>query len=243
MQQNNKIKILCTRPLPGQLIKTGEDKGFQIDVIPFIRTETIKSMSLKQSIRDLSLKQETVIFTSMNAAEAVIKELNGVKPLWTLFCIGSTTRDTLVQYFGEEAIAGFASNASKLAHAIIKTGNVQKAVFFCGDQRRDELPMILSEKQIEVQELIVYKTIPVGNKLTEKYEGILFFSPSAVTSFFSHNTVNKDTVLFAIGDTTAGAIKKFAGNTIVVSKGTGKETMVKTMIAFYDERKIEKAFN
>lgn len=242
MQHTSKIPILCTRALSRQLIKTAEEKGFRIDVVPFIRIEPLQSDELKNVIRDLSLRPITAVFTSMNAAEAVIKELNGVKPLWTLFCIGSGTRDALVQYFGEGAIAGVANNASYLAHTIIKAGTCNEAVFFCGDQRRDELPLILSEGKIKVREVIMYRTIPVENKISQTYQGVLFFSPSAVKSFFSNNSIDPHTVLFAIGETTAGAIRKHTNNMVVISSEAGKESLVKTMIAFFDARKHEKVF-
>lgn len=243
MKHTNNIKILCTRPLTPRLISKGEKKGFRIDVVPFIRTEPLHSDELKTAIQDFSARRGTAIFTSMNAAEIIIKELNGAKPEWTIFCVGNTTHDTLTKYFGKDAIAGVATNAYNLAHAIIKAGNVQQAIFFCGDQRRDELPVILAGHQIKVEEVIVYKTTAVLNNITENYEGILFFSPSAVGSFFSNNTIDQHTVLFAIGDTTAAAIKKHSANTVVISEGPSKENLVMTMIAFYEERRLEKVFN
>jgi uroporphyrinogen-III synthase len=216
------------------LIETAEAKSFEIDVVPFIRILPIQSGDLSNLIRELSLQSLTAVFTSMNAAETVIKELNGAKPLWTLFCIGSATRDTLIQYFGEQAIVGFANNASKLAYTIAEAGNVKEAVFFCGDQRRDELPMILEEKKIKVREVIVYKTILIDNKISENYHGILFFSPSAVSSFFTNNAIDPRTVVFAIGDTTAAVIKKYVENTMVISEGAGKENLVRAMIDYFE---------
>lgn len=243
MQHTNKIPILCTRALSRQLIKTAEEKGFQIDVVPFIKIEPLQSDELTKVIRAFSAQSITAIFTSMNAAEAVIKELNGVKPLWTLFCIGSATRDTLVQYFGEGAITGVADNASYLAHTIVQTGTCNEAVFFCGDQRMNELPLILSEGKIKVREVIMYRTILVDNKISQSYQGVLFFSPSAVKSFFSNNVIDPQTVLFAIGQTTAGAIKKHTSNLVVTSSEAGKESLVKTMIAFYEARRHKKVMN
>src|SRR5688572_14900240 len=108
--QRNKIPILCTRPLSPQLIAVGEENGLQIDIVPFIRTESLVSTDVSESIRSYSFLQITAVFTSMNAAESVIHQLSGVKPLWRIFCLGNTTRSTLVNHFGEESIAGFAEN-------------------------------------------------------------------------------------------------------------------------------------
>jgi uroporphyrinogen-III synthase len=68
------------------------------------------------------------------------------------------------------------------------------------------------------------------NKL---YDGILFFSPSAVQSFFYGNAIGPQTVLFAIGQTTAEAIEKFTGNTIIVSEKPGKDELVKRMFEYF----------
>lgn len=182
--QRNRIPILCTRPMNPRLIVTAEEKGFQVDIIPFIKTEFLESHELASRIQHFSTQSITVVFTSMNAAESVISKLNGRKPVWKIFCIGNTTRHTLIKYFGEAQIAGFSNTASALAHTVVETGNFSEIIFFCGDQRREELPSILASNNIHVEEIIVYKTMAINNKIDRHYQGVLFFSPSAVTSFF-----------------------------------------------------------
>ena len=241
--QPNKIPILCTRPLSPQLVALAEENGLQINIVPFIRTESIKSEELTTRIRYFSSQPVTAVFTSMNAAESVTSQLNGVKPEWRIFCLGNTTRKTLIDYFGESVIVGFAENASALASIIIETGIVREVVFFCGDHRRDELPKILAEHQVMVHEVIVYRTIAVMNTIHQQYHGILFFSPSAVSNFFSCNQINAQTNLFAIGQTTAEEIKKFTNNTIIVGDKAGKEDLINTMIRYYQSLKKEKISN
>lgn len=241
--QHNNIPILCTRPLSRELIREAKRKGFQIDIMPFIRTEPLDSDDLQTRIQSFSLQTITVVFTSLNAVEVVIRHLNGRKPLWRIFCLGNTTRKTLIEYFGKETISGFANNASALADMIIKTGNVRTAIFFCGDQRRDELPSKLTEKQIAVEEIVVYKTTTLSNKIDLEYRGILFFSPSAVSGFFSNNTIPANTVLFAIGETTADAIRKYSSNNIIVADVAGKEELVNKMIDYYQSLEQEQTTN
>jgi uroporphyrinogen-III synthase len=224
-------------------VETVEEEGFQIDVVPFIKIDPVPSAEIKDIIQSLSFQPVTAIFTSVNAAEMVIKELNGYKPVWNLFCIGYSTRNTLTEYFSEDSIAGTGNNASTLALSIIKAGNIKEVVFFCGDLRRDELPLALLEHHIRIKEVIVYKTVSIQNKVTENYRGILFFSPSGVDSFFAHNLIEEETILFAIGDTTAGRLKNYTSNKIITSEGSGKEKLVNTMIAFYKDQKQQKSFN
>ena len=108
-----------------------------------------------------------------------------------------------------------------------------KSSFFCGDQRRDELPGILREHDIDVNEITVYQTLALTHKIDKHYQGILFFSPSAVESFFKNNTLPASTILFAIGNTTANAIRKFTKNKVIISDVPGKDNLVKKMIEYF----------
>jgi uroporphyrinogen-III synthase len=239
--QHSKIPILCTRPLSRQLISRAEQHGLEIDIIPFIRTEALQSAEISNRIGFYAGQTVAAVFTSMNAAETVIKELNGVKPSWRIYCLDNTTRDTLIQYFGINSIFAFANSANQLANKIIEINEQGKVVFFCGDQRREELPLILNDHKIDMEEVIVYRTIQVINMINKLYQGIMFFSPSAVASFFSTNQVGDNTVLFAIGKTTAESIKTYCNNRIVVGDVPGKESLVNKMIAYYlalNEHKI-----
>ena len=144
----------------------------------------------------------------MNAVEAVAAHLNDYIPDWKIYCIGNTTKKLVQEYFGEDLIAETASDATELAEKIIEDNITDEVIFFCGDKRRDELPSILNEHNINVNEIEVYQTNIIQHTIEKNYDGILFFSPSAVQSFFSTNKLNDKTILFAIGNTTSSAIKK-----------------------------------
>ena len=107
-------------------------------------------------------------------------------------------------------------------------------VFFCGDERRDELPDILKQHDIDVNEIVVYQTVEVPRKITKKYFGILFFSPSAVRSIFKLNKLGEKTIPFAIGNTTANEIKKFSNNKIIISNEPGKENLNQKMMEYFN---------
>jgi uroporphyrinogen-III synthase len=233
MQQNN-IEILCTRPLTAALIDEAADAGIVIDEIAFIETESILSVEVQQEIELVSTEITTVVFTSMNAVDAVTTFLDGHQPEWTIYSIGTATARLITAYFGEERIAGTANDASALAELIAEDRFTDEVVFFCGDQRRDELPGILKQHDIEVNEIVVYQTIEVPHKIDKFYHGILFFSPSAVRSFFKTNKLQEKTIAFAIGNTTANEVKKFSGNKILISDDPGKENLVLKMIEYFN---------
>ena len=231
--QQNKISILSTRPIDALLINEAKHQNIEIDILSFIETVPTRSIEVQQEIENALLKSSAVVFTSMNAVEAVANELDGHQPDWRIYNIGNTTRQLVKKYFGEKAIAGTAESASELAELIVEEDNSDDIFFFCGEQRRDELPDILRSNDIEVNEIVVYQTIQVKHKIEKTYHGILFFSPSAVQSFFSNNKISDQTILFAIGNTTATEIKKYTNNKIITGDEPGKENLVTEMIRYY----------
>src|SRR5437868_3313378 len=125
----------------------------------------------------------TAVFTSKNAMLAFAQIVNREVP-WKIFCIEQSTKKSVVKVFGEEKISGTADNALELANVILQDSEIKKVVFFSGKQRREELPAKLSAAEIEIEEVVVYETFETPRKISRKnYNGILFFSQSAVKSF------------------------------------------------------------
>jgi uroporphyrinogen-III synthase len=233
--QQNKIAILSTRPLEDSLIEEAKEKGIEVDVVSFIETNPIHSAALQQEIKTALEQPSIFVFTSMNAVEAVAAKINRQQYDRKIYCIGNTTRQLVIKYFGENTIAGTADSAAELAWEISNNEKEKDVIFFCGDHRRDELPDILNKNNIGVKEIVVYQTVSVVHKIEKHYDGILFFSPSAAESFFSNNETNEQTILFAIGNTTANAIKKHSNNEIIISDKPGKESLVRKVIEYFSK--------
>lgn len=229
----NKVQILCTRPVPDELVQEAMENNITVDIISFIETEPIQTIEVLQEIEQAYILTATIIFTSMNAVEAVASQAEGQEPEWNIYCIGNTTKELVAEYFGEERIFGTATSAAELAELIVEEAPDDEVLFFCGDQRRDELPEILRSNNIEVTEIIVYQTIPVPRKINNEYNAVLFFSPSAVDSFFKLNKAGKQTIFFAIGNTTSNAIKKYTDNKIIISKKPDKEHLMIEAINYF----------
>jgi uroporphyrinogen-III synthase len=215
------------------LLEAAKAKDVQIDIVSFIDTSPATTTGIKDEIGKIAKQPAAVVFTSMNAVNTVAAYINGNMPYWNIFCIGNTTRQLAAKYFGEQSIHTVGNNASELADKMINDKQIKQVVFFCGDQRREELPGKLRQHGIAVQEVIVYHTISTPHKIDKVYDGILFFSPSAVQSFFFANAVPAPTILFAIGQTTADAIKSFTDNLIIESERPGKDELVKKMFQFF----------
>jgi uroporphyrinogen-III synthase len=231
--EQNRITILSTRPLSESLIDEAKKQAVYIEVLPFIETEAIKSVEVQQEIELVLLESATIVFTSMNAVEAVADYMIDEQPDWAIYCMGNTTQELVKKYFGDNSIAGTAGNAAALASLIVEEANTGEVIFFCGDQRRDELPDILKASDIEVNEIEVYHTVTIAHKVAKNYNGILFFSPSAVESFFSKNKTGIQTILFAIGNTTAASIRKHAVNPVIISDEPGKENLVEKALNYF----------
>ena len=229
----NNIAILCTRPVNEKLVSAALQKNIVIDVLSFIETEPLETVEVQQEIEHALTLNSTIVFTSMNAVESVSHFVEGEMPDWKIYAIGYTTRQLVEKYFDLSLLAGTADNATDLAELIIAESEGDDVIFFCGDQRREELPQILRNSNIEVDEIIVYETIPVPHKIEKKYLGILFFSPSAVESFFSVNTIATTTILFVVGNTTGEAVRKYTPNKIITADMPGKDMLVEKMIEYF----------
>jgi len=233
----NKITILSTRPIDDELINEAAKQNINIEVFSFIATEPIDDLDTYNEIEIALTETATIVFTSMNAVDAVASHLNEFGPDWKIYCIGNATRKLVAEHFGDNSIAGTANDATELAQKIIDD-DIDDVIFFCGDKRRDELPALLRDKEIEVTEIEVYETKFIRHKIHKTYDGILFFSPSAVESFFSNNKLQERTILFAIGNTTANEIKKYSSNKIVIGDEPGKRNLVEKAINFFNNNRI-----
>ncbi|HEY4154120.1 MAG TPA: uroporphyrinogen-III synthase, partial [Puia sp.] len=159
-----------------------------IEEVPFIKIILNTDENTRGQILSYSRQSLAAVFTSANAVRAVTAALDDI-PDWDIYCVGNETRKQVACFFGSTRILGAAGNAEGLAERIVPQEGEKKIVFFCGDQRRNVLPDKLNEKGIEWQELVVYQTRHTPVRLTKNYDAILFFSPTAVASFFSINMV------------------------------------------------------
>lgn len=250
---NQPIHVLSTRPLPDALIEEAAAQGIVLDALPFISISPLADDELGRNIRDLATRPLVAVFTSINAVDAVKGWLQQVPETWRIFCIGSATRQGVEKFFGAQRVADTAADASTLAERIIRWESLGQAgsesldqagrevYFFCGDHRREDLPSILRRQGITVNEWIVYRTIQTPHRVERLYEGIAFFSPSAVESYFSVNTVGAGTPLFAIGRTTAAAIGERCHNPVDISDQPEKEALIRNMIGYFSNKRKDKA--
>lgn len=236
--KKTKLKILSTKVLTRETFDKASVNDIEIDELPFITTEPIKDEELKKVLKGFLQQNITAVFTSKNAVKAFDQIVNAEVP-WKIFCIGQSTKKSVAKVFGEENISGTADNAAALADSILQDAEIKKVFFFCGKQRREELPEKLKLAEIELEEIVVYETFETPQKIKRKsYDGILFFSPSAVKSFFSLNKLNEQIQIFAIGKTTADAIQKNIKRELIIAETPSEEIMIDQVISHFSTDKI-----
>jgi uroporphyrinogen-III synthase len=158
------------------------------------------------------------IFTSQNAVKAFFSDHNlNSSAIGKVFCVGEKTKSILEE--NGQKVTKMMKNASELAGFIKKMHKNDTFYFFCGNLRRDEIPSILKTEEIANFEVKTYKTILKTVKFEQKWDGILFFSPSGVQSFCIKNTINNSPA-FCIGKTTSSEVKKHTNNIFEAEKTT-----------------------
>ena len=227
------FKILSTKKLDPLLKDAMEQKGIKVLEQEFITIHPIDTPEKHHEVSGwITLPEPAgVVFTSQHAVNSIGRHLHTNKMLntprhWSIFCLEGATRDAVRELSPDTQVTATASNAAELAKKIIDNGRFKKILFFCGNKRRDELPNLLKEHGIEVQEIIVYETAETPVVVADDMDAVLFFSPSAVKSFFSVNSLPEKTACFAIGNTTAKAIAEHTGNRVITSEGPAQEILV-----------------
>ncbi len=174
---------------------------------------------------------KNVIITSQNAVNAVLQKDIRID---RCFCVGAKTANLL----SEQGInvVEIADYSRDLAEIILEKYPEEKFVFFCGNRRREELPSLLAESNIHFQEIEVYRTHLDPVTFEQKFDGIMFFSPSGVKSFISANVLNGNSA-FCIGNTTAKEAGKHTKNLITATKPSIENVIVQVVKKFRDDKK------
>ncbi len=229
------IHILSTGNLPDECILSARQNNIQVDRMPFIVTKPIIDIPLEKQIEALSLQSRIVIFTSKQAVRPVINLVKDQQPDWRFYCIEGATQRELLRLWDKNSIINTARTGAALAEKIKADHPTGELLFFCGKRRLNEIPEQLFQAGIPFQEVIVYETQLTPKTLENEYEGILFYSPSGVESFFSANHPGNAT-LFSIGMTTTNKLLEYTANEIITISQPDKAYMLKQAIEYFKQK-------
>lgn len=217
---NTKINILSTKILLPSQKQMLLDANFSL-----IEEDFISISFLSPPLEGLG---EALIFTSQNAAQSLLQhpKLPDLKT-HPVFCVGMKTKEVLTKNgFNVVAYTGYAADLAEIISLIYKKLTF---TFFSGNRRRDVLPNVLKENKITFNEIEVYQTNITSKKITDKLDGILFFSPSAVESYLEKNKI-KNEICFCIGETTAEALKNKKVENSIIARTQSIESVILDVI-------------
>ena len=174
--------------------------SIKVDSDDFVKISPsrIPESILKSPIRN-------VVITSKNAVESLLTIVTAHELKFeNIYCVGRKTKRLVEKRIGK--VAHFENSAKKLADHLVEFMEGAEVTFFCSNIRLDELPNLLAENNIKVNEIETYKTKHDAVALDATVEGVLFFSPSTIESYLLKN--NADKIAYCIGETTATEARK-----------------------------------
>ena len=221
----SQISILSTKTLSAEQRQVFLDSNFDLLEQDFIE--------VKNNIFELNSINTNLIFSSQNAVLSLMEqsgwEILKSKPV---FCVGIKTKN-LLELNGFK-VDVYMDYASELAEIITLIYNKESYTFLSGNLRRETLPSALKNAGITFNEIEVYQTSLAPFKISaeEKFDGILFFSPSAVESYLTNNKI-KNEVCFCIGTTTASALETKKIKQIIIPEIPTIEDVIEGVIEYY----------
>lgn len=215
---DSRIRILSTKTLTVPQRERLLNAGFALVETPMVKTREVPFTT--------PAIIEKAIFTSGNAVKAITdKSLELTK----CFCVGEKTAAALQDLgFTPELTA---NSGAELAAMLVDRYPGEAFHFLNTRNRREELPLIFKDHHTPLIEIEVYETLTVPQKVPGSFDGILFFSPSAVNTYALENSFS-GTACFSIGPTTADALKAHTNKVVVARKPTAGHLILETIKHF-----------
>lgn len=218
--------LLITRDeRPGER-ELGEELGLNLVFVPMARVRSFAASQLRMTAPlfdhshpehsdchpersegpHLALRASHIALTSRNAVDALrsanlLNELRGT----TIWCVGPATASALgdIPHHTSPGTTG-----EDLANFMLAAGVTGDVLHICGEPHRPELRATLERAGCDVNEWVVYETVPNEAELPkETIDAVAFFSPAAVKRFKALGwTESLQVPYVAIGPTTAAEL-------------------------------------
>jgi uroporphyrinogen-III synthase len=206
---------------PG-LITTLRSRGIEVVDRPLIGFASPSDWGLVDRALGRLAEYPTVAATSPRAGKAMVERARvlGVEPPRrrpVVWAAGAASAVPLAGWLGQPRIPAATPDrtegaAAALARAMVAEKTVGPVLFPCGDLRRDELPGLLREAGVEVDEVVCYRTVlssEADARAAAASGGLLVVaSPSVMGLLAQACPPVVRPALLAVGPTTASA----AGN-------------------------------
>ncbi|MDG2371991.1 MAG: uroporphyrinogen-III synthase [Flavobacteriaceae bacterium] len=202
------IQILSTKKLNKKTRLAFGENGIHAIEAPMIKTALIDFQWPKI--------EDGIIITSSTALKSILKH----KQFRTIinlpfFCVGPITKNKLIKLGLKVVLCE--NSAKELSYKLVEHYSDKAFNYFCGKQRLDIIENLMITNNISISFSEVYETKEKSKKVEDNFEGVLFFSPSAVKSFALNNSFNSKKY-FSWGNTTANEIAKHTNNYFISKK-------------------------
>ena len=221
------MKLLSTKIVSKKFKDLLIKNNYQIEEKSFIKILPFKSKS------NISIL-ENIIFTSKNAVEIILKNYIIKNNLANkdIYCVGKSTAELIKK--NNLNLIKSEDNSKNLSKFILANFKNSKNSFtyFSGKKRIRELENNLKKNNINIIIHEVYDTLLTPLKINDLYDGVIFYSPSAVKSFFKGNNSLNNTYGFCIGNTTAKELSNYS-NRFSVAKSNSEENMLESINKYF----------
>ncbi len=172
---------------------------------------------------------QNVVITSKNAVESLLTNFSAPELQFkNIYCVGRRTKRLVEKRIGK--VTHTEQNAKKLAEYLVEYIDGTEVTYFCSDLRLDDLPNILTENKITVNEVEAYQTKFDADKVEDSLDGVMFYSPSTIESFLKQNKAKG--IAFCIGETTAKVAQQHFED-VRVAKVPTVESVIELVNEYY----------
>ena len=221
------MKLLSTKIVSKKFKDLLIKNNYQIEEKSFIKILPFKSKS------NISIL-ENIIFTSKNAVEIILKNsiIKNNLANKDIYCVGKSTAELIKK--NNLNLIKSEDNSKNLSKFILANFKNSKNSFtyFSGKKRIRELENNLKKNNINIIVHEIYDTLLTPLKINDLYDGVIFYSPSAVKSFFKGNNSLNNTYGFCIGNTTAKELSNYS-NRFSVAKSNSEENMLESINKYF----------
>jgi len=222
------LHIVATRKLTSAKVDELKAKGWKFTDHDFIS----KLIHVPADLQEQSIHRHVVLtsITGVKAFLEIARQLHLDTDNYQVYCISRGTKE-YASALGLN-IKSSAPNASSLADEILKDVEVKEVTHVCSNLRRSELSDKLIYSGVAVYDVIAYRTEFTPVNIDNFYDAIIFFSPSAVDSFLSLNSL-RQVPCFCLGKTTADYARQEGYQHTYIPEAPSEDILLKTVINYF----------
>lgn len=213
-------KVLVSQPAPisgkSPYHDIANKHGFELVFRPFIKVESVTAREFRNQKVNI-LEHTAIIFTARTAIDhffALCEELRVAIPeSMKYFCVSEQVAVYLQKYIVYRKRKVFYPNENGPLEDLVRIiAKHNKEIYFLplAEEHKDDLIQLLTQKKINFQRAIMYRT--VSNDFTPEetfdYDLLIFFSPAGINSLLKNfPNIDQDKHYFAaFGPSTAQAV-------------------------------------